>query len=413
MYRVYVNSRFRFKLLNYPSMSTSDSTLSSAISWWEANSVTGDRWLKHEMYLQLFTKVNAPFEVVGHSVEGREIREYTIGKGSRGVVLWSQMHGNEATATYALLDLLLYVEANTHEKWVDDLFNRIHIRVIPMVNPDGAERWSRRTALNIDPNRDAVALRSPETKLLMDRIKASGAEVAFNLHDQRNIFHLEGTSDSAVISFLAPSADVSRSINTTRRQSMNWISHLQKVTKEFYAPGAGKYTDEFYPTAFGENVQALGIPTILIESGASANDPDRNEARKLNFILLLESLRVLSNPTVLTNYSIADYNAIPLNDNKQWDLKILNVTIQYGDYTAVTDLGIRYNYYPDQLSGKLAFKAVIGDIGDLSHQCALETVNAKEALFENGKRLPQLDEAATFTLHGDQSLSIQNGELIP
>ncbi|TNE30006.1 MAG: hypothetical protein EP346_04540 [Bacteroidetes bacterium] len=412
-YRVYVNSRFRFKLLNSSSMSTSDSTLTDALSWWHSNSEPHDRWLTHEQMVKLFTKVNTNYSVIGRSVEGREIREYVLGTGSRGAMLWSQMHGNEATATYALMDLLLYIETHAQESWLADVLRRIHIRVIPMVNPDGAERWSRRTALNIDPNRDAVALSSPETKLLMDRIKASGAEVAFNLHDQRNIFHLEGTDHSAVISFLAPSADASRSVNPTRRKSMNWISHLQKITKQFYEPGAGKYTDEYYPTAFGENVQALGIPTILIESGAAPGDPNRNVARKLNFILLIEALRVLSNSTVLNDYSIADYKAIPHNDNKQWDLKIENVTIRHSDRSIVADLGIRYNYHPDKTTGKLAYMAILGDIGDLSHQCALQTIDAKEAVFENGERLPQLDEAASFTLYGEQNISIKNGVLIP
>ncbi|KAB2814426.1 M14 family zinc carboxypeptidase [Phaeocystidibacter luteus] len=358
----------------------------------------------------LFTNVNYNCKDIGASLEGRSIEEYTWGKGSRGLIAWSQMHGNEATATFAIHDLLLYLQMYTEEAWVKELESRIHFRMIPMVNPDGAERWSRRTALNIDPNRDAVALQAVETQILMDRIKRSGAEVAFNLHDQRNIFHLEKTSDSAVISFLAPSADYERSINPTRRKAMNWIAHLQKSLKEVHAPGAGRYTDEFYPTAFGENVQKLGIPTILIESGAFPNDPNRNKARKLNFYLLLQALLALAYDGLeIDQYAKSDYTSIPLNDDKQWDVLVKDVKIGSDAQTKV-DIGIKYNYFPDVSTGKLTFSGVIGDIGDLSNHCALESIDAQGAWFEQGERPPRLDEVATFTLtRGVKEIEFENG----
>lgn len=393
-------------------MSTSRVNLASALDWWKANAQPGNRWLRHEQYLQMFTKVNTSRERIGESVEGREIYEYSWGIGSRGAILWSQMHGNEATATYALCDLLMYIEENKLEEWCVDLSKRIHFRVIPMVNPDGAERWTRRTAVNIDPNRDAVALQSKEAALLMDRVKRSGAEVAFNLHDQRNIFHLENTSQSAVISFLAPSVDVSRAVNPTRRKSMNWISYLNKnVVLKFGTHGAAKYTDEFYPTAFGENVQALGLPTVLIESGAAINDADRMEARKLNFLLLLEALQTLAYPSVLESIPKKEYDEIPLNDNKQWDLLIRNVSLKGGE--CKVDLGIRYNYFPDTESGTLKHKAVIGDIGDLTHHCALETFDAEGAAYIGESELPSLDQAAHFSLRQEaRETRIVNGQLI-
>lgn len=388
--------------------------LFTASEWWDDNTISSSRWLKHQAYLDLFTNVNTPFQLIGKSVEGREIREYYTGKGSRCLIAWSQMHGNEATATYALHDLLLFIEQNSHLPEIAHLFDRIHLRIIPMVNPDGAEKWSRRTALNIDPNRDALELQSTETRILMDRIKSSGAEVAFNLHDQRNLFHLIDESDSATISFLAPSVDINRSINPTRRKAMNWVSHLQKTLKSIHSCGAAKYTDEYYPTAFGENVQALGIPTILIESGASKNDPNRDLARKLNFLLLLESLKVLSNDTLLDNYTIADYDSIPLNGTNQWDVLVKNVQVLHKSNPAQVDLGIRYVYKPDYSTGELDVVGVIGDIGDLSHHCGLKELDAKNALFENGTKLPQLEETASFKLHSPEGLIIlENGFILP
>jgi hypothetical protein len=48
-------------------------------------------------------------EVVGRSVEGRAIHHVRFGQGARHVLLWSQMHGDEPTATTALFELFEYV----------------------------------------------------------------------------------------------------------------------------------------------------------------------------------------------------------------------------------------------------------------------------------------------------------------
>ena len=48
-------------------------------------------------------------ESVGRSVEGRQIQLLTLGRGPRRVLLWSQMHGDEPSATPALLDLADYL----------------------------------------------------------------------------------------------------------------------------------------------------------------------------------------------------------------------------------------------------------------------------------------------------------------
>jgi hypothetical protein len=44
-------------------------------------------------------------EKVGESLEGRSINLLTVGQGPFRVLLWSQMHGDEPTATAALFDL--------------------------------------------------------------------------------------------------------------------------------------------------------------------------------------------------------------------------------------------------------------------------------------------------------------------
>lgn len=51
------------------------------------------------------------FEVngVGKSIEGRELFLISIGTGKTNVFLWSQMHGDESTATMALFDIFNFI----------------------------------------------------------------------------------------------------------------------------------------------------------------------------------------------------------------------------------------------------------------------------------------------------------------
>jgi hypothetical protein len=44
-------------------------------------------------------------EVIGQSLEGRSIHHVWFGTGKMPILLWSQMHGDEPTATAALFDL--------------------------------------------------------------------------------------------------------------------------------------------------------------------------------------------------------------------------------------------------------------------------------------------------------------------
>ena len=92
----------------------------------------------------------------------REIYQVEWGKGATKVFMWSQMHGDEPTATPALLDMLVYLQKNRAKSWVKELENNLTIRVVPMLNPDGAELFQRRNLQSIDINRDAQICKRPK-----------------------------------------------------------------------------------------------------------------------------------------------------------------------------------------------------------------------------------------------------------
>ena len=54
-------------------------------------------------------------EEVGKSFLGRSIRMLTLGNGDKRILLWSQMHGDEPSATPALLDIAHYLLEHAEE----------------------------------------------------------------------------------------------------------------------------------------------------------------------------------------------------------------------------------------------------------------------------------------------------------
>lgn len=65
-------------------------------------------------------------KIVGKSVEGRDLNLITIGKGKTKIFLWSQMHGDEPTATATLFDIFNFINAIENKDFCDKLLKELH-----------------------------------------------------------------------------------------------------------------------------------------------------------------------------------------------------------------------------------------------------------------------------------------------
>ncbi len=345
------------------------------------------RRFKHQDIQPLIEKLNIDSDfqinILGNSIQGRSITMISIGKGKTNILLWSQMHGDESTATMAIFDILNYLKQNK------EILNNITIHFIPMLNPDGAEKFTRRNAIGIDINRDAVRLQSPESKILKAVRDSLNADFGFNLHDQSKYYNAERTEKPATISYLAPAYNYEKSINTTRANAMKIIVQMNSVIQQ-YAPGqVGRYSDDFEPRAFGDNIQKWGTSTILIESGGYKGDPEKQFIRKLNYVSILAAIHSISTGN-FKNISIEEYNSIPKNDRKLFDVKINNLTFSYlgKDYTV--DLGIQNLESDNNTHTDFYNIGRIMDIGDLSTFYGYQTLDAKEMSFKVGETYPKI-----------------------
>jgi len=243
------------------------------------------RRIKHEQILPLINslKENTAFKVqkVGESIEGRDLYLVSTGEGDINVFLWSQMHGDESTATMALFDIFNFLDSEKFAAKNRELLSRVKLHFLPMLNPDGAEVFQRRNALGIDINRDALMLQSPEGRTLKRVRDSLQADFGFNLHDQSTYYNAERTNKPATISYLAPAFNYEKNINEVRSNAMKVIVFMNRILQK-YAPGqVGRYNDDFEPRAFGDNIQKWGTSAILIESGGIRAIPKNNTLESL------------------------------------------------------------------------------------------------------------------------------------
>ncbi|MFT4246895.1 MAG: M14 family zinc carboxypeptidase, partial [Pseudomonas sp.] len=229
-------------------------------------------------------------EEIGHSAEGRPLRHVQWGQGATQVLLWSQMHGDESTASMALADLFRFLGEHPGDPRVARLRRQLTLHFMPIVNPDGAARFQRNNAQGIDLNRDARALSSPEAralKALHDRVRPA---FGFNLHDQRVGYRVGSSDRGAAITLLAPPFDAARSVNAVRARAIEVAAVIRLALEPSIAGHISRWDDSFNPRAFGDLMTQWGTSVILIESGGIEGDPEKQQLRKLNFLALVAGL---------------------------------------------------------------------------------------------------------------------------
>ncbi len=265
-------------------------------------------------YLADLKKIGLKVEEVGKSYGNREIYQVEWGKGKTKVFMWSQMHGDEPTATSALVDMLAFLQNNRDKlAWVKKLENTLTIRAVPMLNPDGAELYQRRNLQFIDINRDARALETPEGRLLKKLRDEWSPDIGFNLHNQGSLTTVGNTPKQATISLLAVSGSPEGKSNEGHTRNKRICAVMIDALNQFIKGHIGRYDDSYNPRAFGDMISAWGTPVILIETGALHNK-DEMFLVKLNFIAFLSALQSIvdasekkANPNV--------YDTLPFNDS--------------------------------------------------------------------------------------------------
>jgi len=230
-------------------------------------------------------------EEIGRSAEGRAIHLLAVGSGARRVLLWSQMHGDEPSATPALLDVADHLLSDAG---AGAALDELTLLMVPMLNPDGAERGSRRNAQGIDVNRDALNLATPEGRILKAVRDRYQPILGFNLHDQDRRTTVGDTGRLATIALLAVAGDPAGTLTEGRLRAKRACAAIVAALQPLIGASIARYDEDWSPRAFGDNITAWGTPVVLLESGGLPPGRPLSDLTRLNFVALVSTLSALA-----------------------------------------------------------------------------------------------------------------------
>ena len=324
------------------------------------SSALKNRYITNRCIEPLLTSLSNQFSqsVLGTSEGGMSIHGLQIGTGSKRILIWSQMHGNESTTTKALFDLFNYFELSDSKA----LLEACTLFIIPILNPDGADAYTRLNKNQVDLNRDSKALTQSESQILRSVYKEFKPDFCFNMHGQRTIFSAGNTSNSAVLSFLSPSENDERSLTTTRQKSMEVIQVMNSALQQYLPNQIGRYDDGYNDNCVGDYFQTQGTPTVLFEAGHFPKDYNREETRKFMALALMSALDYVANNSV-SGIDYKSYFDIPENDKLFYDVIVRKAQLSSHNPEIFNDIGIQYTEV--LVSGSIVFKPKIVFVGNL------------------------------------------------
>lgn len=264
-------------------------------------------------YLDQIKKLGIAVNEVSRSGGSREIYQVEWGRGPLKIFMWSQMHGDEPTATSALIDMFAFLQKHRDKDWVKRIGDAMTIRAVPMLNPDGADAYKRRNLQDIDINRDALDLKTPEAQLLKRLRDDWNPAIGFNLHNQQSLTTAGRSLNQATISLLVVYGDEAKTVDAGQERNTRVIAGIVAALQKFIPGHIARYSDEWTPTAFGDNFSTWGTPTILIETGALYGK-DEMFLVKINFVAFMTALESIATGAERTQ-DTAPYLTLPENSS--------------------------------------------------------------------------------------------------
>ncbi len=148
---------------------------------------------------QPVTRIESQKAVVGQSVEGRDIACQFFGDGLDVVLLMATIHGNEAAGTPLLEKMAEYLSAHP------EVVKSRRVLLLPVANPDGRSRNTRRNARGVDLNRNfpaanwsnekdhgPAALSEPESRVIRDLIFTYSPSRIVTIHQPLSCVDYDG-----------------------------------------------------------------------------------------------------------------------------------------------------------------------------------------------------------------------------
>ena len=206
---------------------------------------------------------------LGSSVEGRGIWMVTLRDPSTvsasvpKIFYLCRQHGHEPASTEGSLAFIRkLVSADAASPWAECL-RHVTIYIVPMANPDGAERFRRHNAKNVDLNRDWLKQTQPETRVLVRAIHDIRPDY---ITDQHELFPDDDRRDFTETA--GPQAGVAPTV-AEACEDLGDVVRISMWTCGF--PIRSVLINDRHPARLAHRYGSLveGIPTILFETNRS------------------------------------------------------------------------------------------------------------------------------------------------
>ena len=361
-----------------------------------------ERAFSYDLWLKLIDEwsKSAMLDVseIGKTYEGKPIHQIKFGTGPIHICAWSQMHGDEATATMALADIFLFLSQIDSDlsEFREKLHQKITLFIIPRLNADGADRWIRETSLGIDMNRDAIKRYATEAKILSQWAQQINPLFSFNLHDQHRLYSVGNTPHQTHIALLATAGDENGTWTDSRLRAGKLANRLTKIVQGVYPNKVAKWTDEYNKRAFGDYFQSQGFGLILLESGGAGWDLEKQSLRKTNACLLLDAFYAIATEEWKTE-EIATYQSLLTNERNIFDIKLICAPLSKENTFARADIGL--NIVEEFIDGKITFSWTIEEIGDLQIFHGLTEIDASNYELYDHQILKKGDSYSTIQMN--------------
>jgi murein tripeptide amidase MpaA len=147
----------------------------------------------HERHLDLIgaaAEAGAQHEVLGRTLDGRDLDLLTIGDGDVPVWVIARQHPGESMAEWWMEGFLARL-LDDDDALARALKAKATFFVVPNMNPDGSHRGHLRTnAVGANLNRewvDPTMERAPEVKLVLDRMDQTGVFLSLDVHGDEEL----------------------------------------------------------------------------------------------------------------------------------------------------------------------------------------------------------------------------------
>jgi hypothetical protein len=268
---------------------------------------------------------NLSRDEIGRSAEGRPLYAVRFGRGATRVLLWSQMHGDEPSHTLGLADFFAYVAREPDDERVRLLAEQLTVVAVPMLNPDGAERFLRTNAQGVDVNRDARAWTTPELRALRDLHANFRPEFVLNLHDQDVRKRVGKSERLTAFALLATPGSPEMEDDEQRMRGKRLCAAIVRAVQPLVGDRVARFPDEYHPDGSGEFTQRSGSVSVLLECGFWPDDPEKQFLRKVSFVSLLGAFEALARGSL--DETPDAYESLEENDTKVFDTLIRGGTV--------------------------------------------------------------------------------------